>query len=102
MDFPLALFLFAIAVAILYRIEGRGILTVLRHYISSYLSLNLKIPPAEEKDGTAKLWMRFTVTVVVLAAAIYVILSEDYDDEGKKWAYGTIGIILGYWLGHKD
>jgi len=38
------------------------------------------------------------VTVAVLATALYVVLSSKYPDDYKKWAFGTIGTVLGYWL----
>ena len=35
---------------------------------------------------------------VVLAAALYIILSQGYPADTEKWAAGTIGLILGFWL----
>jgi len=34
---------------------------------------------------------------VVLAAGLYIILSENYVEE-KKWGYGKVGVVMGYWL----
>ena len=38
------------------------------------------------------------VSIVVLIAALFVILSGKYADADKKWAYGAVGTIVGYWL----
>ena len=41
--------------------------------------------------------MQIVVSLVVLAAGLYVILSSSYVDE-KKWGYSTVGAVIGYWL----
>ena len=38
------------------------------------------------------------VSITVLAAALYVILSGGHPDASEKWAFGAIGTIIGYWL----
>jgi hypothetical protein len=38
------------------------------------------------------------VSLIVLAASIYVILSGRYGEGQNKWAFGSVGMILGYWL----
>ncbi len=47
----------------------------------------------------AKVMMRVVVSLSVLAAALFVILWKNYDANDKKWAYGSVGAIVGYWLG---
>ena len=39
------------------------------------------------------------VTLPVLCSALYVIVSPKYGDADKKWAYGAVGTLLGFWLG---
>ena len=41
---------------------------------------------------------RIGFSVVVLLIAGIVILSNAYPDSHLKWAFGIVGIILGYWL----
>jgi len=41
---------------------------------------------------------RIAVSVVVLFVAVFVILNNSYPDSHLKWAFGTVGLILGYWL----
>jgi hypothetical protein len=43
-------------------------------------------------------WMRCGVSVIVLVAALYVILNQSYGPDDKKWGYGIVGTIVGYWL----
>ncbi|HSU07067.1 MAG TPA: hypothetical protein VLI93_15995 [Acetobacteraceae bacterium] len=44
-------------------------------------------------------WMRIGVSLVLLIAALWVILSKRYVPTDRHWAYGIIGSIVGYWLG---
>jgi len=43
--------------------------------------------------------MSVIVSVLVLLTALFVILSEKYTATKEKWAYGSVGLILGFWLG---
>ena len=45
-----------------------------------------------------KLIMQGLVSVAVLSAALYVILSGSYPGSHDKWAFGIIGVVVGYWL----
>jgi hypothetical protein len=38
------------------------------------------------------------VSVIVMGVSLFVILSKQYSDEYVKWAFGVVGIIMGYWL----
>jgi hypothetical protein len=58
-----------------------------------------------ENDNTAKLefiklLIRLGVSAVVLVSGLYVVLSRGYTypDATTKWAFGVIGVVLGYWL----
>lgn len=51
-------------------------------------------PPPPEKP----LWVRTLVTIIVLGLSVYCIASSAVPDGDKKWAYGTVGAIVGYWL----
>jgi hypothetical protein len=37
-------------------------------------------------------------SLLVLIGSLFVILSKTYQSDSEKWAYGSIGTILGYWL----
>ena len=43
-------------------------------------------------------FVRIAISLIVLGAALYVILSQKFPDESSKWAFGIVGIILGYWF----
>jgi len=61
-------------------------------------------PQAELRIGRPKhaldpsVVMQMLITLMVLGAALYVILSKQYGDAEQKWAYGAIGTLLGFWL----
>lgn len=35
---------------------------------------------------------------VVLLPALFVIVKRPDDPDARKWAFGAVGFILGYWL----
>ena len=41
---------------------------------------------------------RIVVSLGVLGAALTLILLDRYPDDVEKWAFGVIGVILGFWL----
>jgi hypothetical protein len=44
--------------------------------------------------------MPIVITGVFGLASFWIILSNGYklDEEARKWAFGTLGLIVGYWL----
>ena len=42
--------------------------------------------------------MSVVVSLVLLAGALYVVLSGTYDQDTQKWAMGIVGMIVGFWL----
>lgn len=48
--------------------------------------------------GSAPYFMRAIVSLAVLGAGLYVILDQSYTAEDKKWGYGIVGTMVGYWL----
>ena len=42
--------------------------------------------------------MQAVISVIVLCASLFVILSKRYASSDKHWAYTAIGTILGFWL----
>ena len=60
------------------------------------------IGPAGAGDDAARISLiKFiivaTINSVIGLAALYVILSRQYDNDTQKWAYGAIGLIIGYY-----
>ncbi len=52
-------------------------------------------PPADSKPLVIKL----IVTAVLGLAALYVVLSGEYDQETRKWAFSVLSLIAGVWIG---
>lgn len=44
------------------------------------------------------LLIRIGLSVVVLGASLLVILSQKFSEDVSKWAFGMVGLIVGYWL----
>lgn len=64
---------------------------------TAYGRIELQASAATD-DSMITLWMRVAVTLIVLAGALFLILSRHYDSDQQKWAFGAVGTILGYWL----
>ena len=45
-----------------------------------------------------KLYVKIAVSAIVLAASLYIILSQIFPDDYNKWAFGMTGLVVGYWL----
>lgn len=45
-----------------------------------------------------KIQVQVGITAVLLVFCIYVIATEPSDSDKLKWAFGVVGIIIGYWL----
>lgn len=43
-------------------------------------------------------WIRTLVSLSILAACLYIILSQQFPSDTTKWAYGMVGVVTGYWL----
>jgi hypothetical protein len=43
--------------------------------------------------------MAFTISVLILLAALFVILHRGYGDAEQKWAFSVVGTVAGAWLG---
>jgi xanthine/uracil permease len=42
--------------------------------------------------------MMVAVSLLVLGSSLFIILSGQYDNESQKWAFGVVGMIVGFWL----
>jgi len=42
--------------------------------------------------------MKCIISLLVLITSLYVVFSDKYGRENRKWAYAVIGYLLGYWL----
>ncbi len=61
--------------------------------------VELTVEDSQPSSLTIKSIVGIIFSFMVLFASLYVILSNDYPEADKKWAYGSVGTILGYWIG---
>jgi len=52
---------------------------------------------AIERQSTRK-GIQIFLTAILLAATFFITVSQRYDRDDKRWAYGLIEMIVGYWL----
>jgi hypothetical protein len=50
------------------------------------------------KDST-KIWIKLGFSVVFGLAALFVVLSRKYNEETQKWAFSTLSLLAGVWIG---
>ncbi len=53
---------------------------------------------AANANSTLKIKTQIGVTTILGIFSLYLILTEPTDSDKLKWAFGIIGIIIGYWL----
>jgi hypothetical protein len=49
-------------------------------------------------EGDPRLLMQVGVSLILLPATLFVILSSRYQPKDKHWAYSTLGMVIGFWL----
>ena len=42
--------------------------------------------------------MIHVITIILLIASLWIILSNRREADVQKWAFGTMGSIIGFWL----
>ena len=60
------------------------------------LVANIQVLSTDRIDP--RLVMQVIVSLVLFGGALYVILSKSYQPKDKKWAYSTLGMVIGFWL----
>ncbi len=40
-------------------------------------------------------FVRIGISLIVLVAALYIVLSQKFSDDYIKWAFGMVGIVVG-------
>jgi hypothetical protein len=54
-------------------------------------------PTLEFPDWVAVM-MQVLISLIILGAALWVILSRKYQPTDRHWAYGLVGTVIGFWL----
>jgi len=52
----------------------------------------------DQWSSRAKLGMQIVISLIILAVSLFMILSNSYSDSYVKWAFGMVGLVVGYWL----
>ncbi len=43
-------------------------------------------------------FVKIGISAIVLVVALFVVLSQKFPDDYNKWAFGMVGLVVGYWL----
>jgi len=57
-----------------------------------------KINELDMTKDQIRMFMAPIISVILLCASLYIIISGGYKGDGEKWAFGSLGTILGFWL----
>lgn len=57
-----------------------------------------RFPPFAPDAPPVVLATQIVITMIVLISSLYVVLSRRYPSDTEKWAFGTIGLLIGYWM----
>lgn len=77
---------------------------VVEQVILHYHSVGRKEPEkitAQEftrRQQIVALRMMIAISLIVLTSSLFVVLSGRYDDATRKWAFGSVGLVVGFWL----
>ena len=52
----------------------------------------------ETTPAKLKIQVQIGISAILLVFCIYIIVTEPSDSDKLKWAFGIVGIIVGYWL----
>lgn len=55
-------------------------------------------PPFAPDASPPVLLTQIGITMIVLVASLYIVLADRYPTDTEKWAFGTIGLLIGYWM----
>lgn len=68
-------------------------------------------PPAKMRDRSVarsflyhrwarapRIHIQLAMTLVMVGAAIWIIVVAEQEPDDRTWAYGTLAMLLGYWL----
>lgn len=45
-----------------------------------------------------RLIMQAIVSLAILGASFFIIFTRGFGPDSKRWAYGSVGMVVGYWL----
>lgn len=55
-------------------------------------------PPFAPDAPPTVMATQIAITMIVLVASLYIVLADRYPTDTEKWAFGTIGLLIGYWM----
>ena len=70
----------------------------LRNEIES-IRLSTEATSHNEPSPLMMLWIKLGFSLLFGSAALYVILSQKYNEETQKWAFSVLSLITGVWIG---
>ena len=76
-----------------------AVLIIISFCCAAFGNYHLIHATAIKGEEGAVFWAKFFFSATFCLSALYIILSERYDDETKKWAFSVLTLIAGVWIG---
>lgn len=73
----------------------------LKNKIDSYTTLHENSESIEENSDFSAMtfYMKMAFSIIFCFAALFIVLSNKYDENTKKWAFSVLSLIAGIWIG---
>jgi len=53
----------------------------------------------ENVSPVIKFWIKFGFSIILGGIALYVILTQKYNEETRRWAFSILSLVSGVWIG---
>jgi|HubBroStandDraft_6_1064221.scaffolds.fasta_scaffold330555_2 hypothetical protein len=57
-----------------------------------------RAPKVEGVERFTKVAMQILLSLSLVGASLFIVLSAKYTLQDRHWAFGTLGTVLGFWL----
>ena len=73
--------------------------------IEEYENAMREISELEKREASkgltesTKVWIKLGFSIAFGLAALFIVLSKRYNEETQKWAFSTLSLLAGVWIG---
>jgi hypothetical protein len=66
--------------------------------IEDFLLGHGNIRTSHHEEFGPREWAQVAISLIILSASLFVILTKRYTPTDRHWAYGALGTVIGFWL----
>ena len=64
----------------------------------SMAEIDRYVHPLIERDRNVQITVQVVISFLILAAALFLVVSNKFGPRDQRWAYAAAGAVLGFWL----